>query len=251
MHASHCLAGRCRRHSNGTSIQLKIVVIYATVHVFHWSDFIVMFRSHLNSFLEGTNQLRWSKKSKINISQGSVATARRWGGHANYFSILHIKCYGNRLTFVETTVKSKGERFLEHRVVGLCTCCRLICKLYAVVVSPCSLRWKPNIDDDDYGIYGGTWWNMPVSLIFSLQLYLSLSVSASVALCVPAWVLVLQFPAHRCCHGDESWRRETRCCAAARGNERRHIRCVFVTTCGYGRRGYSCCKLMVMSWLEL
>jgi len=38
---------------------------YATVKIFHWSDFIVTFRSHLYSFVEGTIQPTWSKKQKL------------------------------------------------------------------------------------------------------------------------------------------------------------------------------------------
>jgi len=54
---------------------------------------------------------------KINISQGSLATIRRGGKHlnncyiANYFNILCAKYYGNRSTFVETTLKQKGVHF--------------------------------------------------------------------------------------------------------------------------------------------
>jgi len=45
--------------------------------IFHWSDFIVTFRSHLNSFFDGTDQPKMVKKTKINISEGSVATVHR------------------------------------------------------------------------------------------------------------------------------------------------------------------------------
>jgi len=48
----------------------------AAVNIFHSSDFIVTFQSHLNSFVDGTKP-KWSKNKQINISQGSVATVRR------------------------------------------------------------------------------------------------------------------------------------------------------------------------------
>jgi len=37
---------------------------YATVEIFHWSDFIVTFRSHLNSYVDGAYQPKYSKKNK-------------------------------------------------------------------------------------------------------------------------------------------------------------------------------------------
>jgi len=33
----------------------------AAVNIFHWSDFIVTFRSHSNSFVDGTNQPKMVK----------------------------------------------------------------------------------------------------------------------------------------------------------------------------------------------
>jgi len=40
-------------------------MVDATVKMFHWLDFIVTFQSHLNSFVGGTNQPKWSKTKEI------------------------------------------------------------------------------------------------------------------------------------------------------------------------------------------
>jgi len=62
------------------------------------------------------------QKPEINIFQGSVATVcgcSRYVNNccvANYFSILFAAYYRNRLTFAVTTVKTKRQTFLEHRV---------------------------------------------------------------------------------------------------------------------------------------
>jgi len=69
---AHCLGGRCQRYSHGTSgrnicyasIQFNIIVVCNGKN-FHWSDFIVMFWSHYNGFVDGTNQPKWSKNKKL------------------------------------------------------------------------------------------------------------------------------------------------------------------------------------------
>jgi len=79
---------------------------YAAVKIFCWSDFIVTFRSHLNSFVDGTDQPKWSQKltfSKVVQQQYTVEVDDCCV--ANYFAILCAKYYGNPLTIVQTTVK--------------------------------------------------------------------------------------------------------------------------------------------------
>jgi len=126
---SHCLAGRCQRHSNSTSgWSISCTSIQRNIMLICNSRNLSLVRFH-RRVSKSFKQLCWWNKSvimdqkpEINISQGSVATVCRWSEHVNkcyvpnYFTILSAKYYGNRLTFVEAAVKTK------HRHEHLSSC---------------------------------------------------------------------------------------------------------------------------------